>query len=102
MASMIAAIEAFAQQGAQVVTAAGAKTAAELLFGERANASGEVHIATDDGSRGVAGFAPALAEKLVDLDKFDQILTSGPVRMMKVVLYLAKVRKLPIMLSHDR
>src|SRR2546421_548589 len=39
------------------------------------SASGEVHIATDDGSRGFAGFVPALAEKLVDRDKFDQILT---------------------------
>src|SRR5206468_2108935 len=40
MASMIAAIEAFAQQGARVVTAVGARTAAELLFVERANSAG--------------------------------------------------------------
>ena len=102
MASMIAAIEAFAQQGARVVTAVGAKTAAELLFVERANSAGEVHIATDDGSRGFAGFAPALAEKLVDREKFDQILTCGPERMMKAVVDLAKKREIPVQASVER
>src|SRR3989442_5050491 len=68
MASMIAAIEAFAQQGAQVVTAVGAKTAAELLFVDRANSAGEGHIATDDASRGFAGVAPALGKKPVGED----------------------------------
>jgi len=102
MASMIAAIEAFAQQGARVVTAVGARTAAELLFVERANSAGEVHIATDDGSRGFAGFAPALAEKLVDREKFDQILTCGPERMMKAVVDLAKKRDIPVQASVER
>src|SRR3989442_15834761 len=45
MASMIAAIEAFSQQGARVVTAAGAKNSEELLFVERANAAGGARIA---------------------------------------------------------
>src|SRR5256885_13184230 len=102
MASMIAAIEAFSQQGARVVTAVGAKTAAELLFVDRANSAGEVHIATDDGSRGFAGFAPALAEKLVDREKFDQILTCGPERMMKAVVDLAKKREIPVQASVER
>src|SRR5439155_866393 len=102
MASMIAAIEAFAQQGARVVTAVGAKTAAELMFVERANSAGEVHIAPDDGSRGFAGFAPALAEKLVDREKFDQILTCGPERMMKAVVDFAKKRDIPVQASVER
>src|SRR5256884_7626320 len=102
MASMIAASEAFAQQGARVVTAVGARTAAELLLVERANSAGEVHIATDDGSRGFAGFAPALAEKLVDREKFDQILTCGPERMMKAVVDLAKKRGIPVQASVER
>src|SRR4030067_100769 len=61
VASLIAGIEGFAQQGARVTTALGAKTAEELLFADRAGASGEVHIATDDGARGVPGVVPALA-----------------------------------------
>ena len=102
MASIIAAIEVFAQQGASVTTVAGAKTAEELLFIDRANASGEVHIATDDGSRGFHGFVPALAEKLLDRGKFDQILTCGPERMMKAVVDLAKKRGIPAQASIER
>jgi dihydroorotate dehydrogenase electron transfer subunit len=102
MASMIAAIESFAQQGAQVVTAVGAKAADELLFVERAIAGGEVHIATDDGSRGFKGFVPALAEKLVEQMKFDQILTCGPERMMKAVVDLARRRRIPVQASLER
>ncbi len=90
MASMIAAIEAFAQQGARVVTAVGARTAAELLFVERANAAGEMHIATDDGSRGSAGFVPTLAEKLLARESFAQVITCGPERMMAAVVDLAR------------
>src|SRR2546421_10962255 len=51
MASMIAAIEAFSQQGARVVTAAGAKNSEELLFVERANAAGGVDLAAGAGRR---------------------------------------------------
>ncbi len=102
MASMIAAIEAFAQQGARVVTAVGARTAEELLFVDRANASGEVHIATDDGSRGFPGFAPPLAEKLMDREAFDHILTCGPERMMKAVVDLGRRRGIPVQASLER
>jgi dihydroorotate dehydrogenase electron transfer subunit len=102
MASMIAAIEALAHQGAQVVTAVGAKTAEELLFVERANAAGEVHIATDDGSRGFQGFAPALAEKLLGREKVDQIITCGPEKMMSAVVGLARKRGIPVQASLER
>ena len=102
MASMIAAIEAFAHQGARVVTAVGAKTAEELLFVDRANASGEVHIATDDGSRGFPGFVPALAEKLLGREKFDQMITCGPEKMMKAVVDLARKRGIPVQASLER
>jgi dihydroorotate dehydrogenase electron transfer subunit len=102
MASMIAAIEAFAQQGAKVVTAVGAKTADELLFVERANACGEVHIATDDGSRGSQGFVPPLADKLLERLSFDQVLTCGPEKMMKAVVDVAAKRDVPVQASLER
>ncbi len=85
MASLIAAVEGFAQAGASVATAVGARTAEELLFVDRATASGEVHVATDDGSRGFHGFVPALAEKLLDKHAFDQVIACGPERMIKMV-----------------
>ncbi len=102
MASLIAAIEAFAQQGAEVTTAVGARTAEELIFVDRASASGEVHVSTDDGSRGFHGFVPALAERLLEKHTFDQVLTCGPERMMKLVVDLARKRDLKVQASLER
>ena len=102
MASVIAAIEAFAQQGAEVTTAVGARTAEELLFVDRASASGEVHVSTDDGTRGFHGFVPALAAKLMEKHKFDQILTCGPERMMKLVVDEARTRGVKVQASLER
>ncbi len=102
MASVIAAIEAFAQQGAEVTTAVGARTAEELLFVDRAAASGEVHVSTDDGTRGFHGFVPALADRLLEKHKFDQILTCGPERMMKLVVDSARLRGIKVQASLER
>jgi dihydroorotate dehydrogenase electron transfer subunit len=102
MASVIAAVEAFAQQGAHVTTAIGARTAEDLLFVDRASASGEAHVATDDGSRGFHGFVPALAEKLMERETFDQILTCGPERMMKAVVDAATRKGLPVQAAVER
>ena len=66
MASVVAAIEAFGRKGLEVATALGAKTAAELIFADRAKSFGEVHVATDDGTRGFHGYVTSLAEKLMD------------------------------------
>jgi len=102
MASLIAAIEAFAQQGAHVTTALGAKTAEELLFADRAAAAGETHISTDDGSRGFHGFVPVLAEKLLERHRYDQVVACGPERMMKLVLDAASKRGIPTQASVER
>ncbi len=102
MASIIAAIESFAQQGAEVTTAVGARTAEELLFVDRASASGEVHVSTDDGTRGFHGFVPSLAERLLEKHKFDQILTCGPEKMMKLIVDLANKRGLKVQASLER
>lgn len=102
MASIIAAIEALAQQGAEVTTAVGARTAEELLFVDRASASGEVHVSTDDGSRGFHGFVPVLAQRLFEKHKFDQVLTCGPERMMKLVVDEAHKRETKVQASLER
>ncbi len=102
MASIIAAIEGVAQQGAEVTTAVGARTAEELLFVDRASASGEVHVSTDDGSRGFHGFVPALAERLLEKHKFDQVLTCGPERMMKLVVDMSRKRDVKVQASLER
>jgi len=62
----------------------GVKTKDELFFENRLRKTGaDVHIATDDGSKGYKGFASDLANELIEKNKFDQILTCGPELMMK-------------------
>src|SRR3989454_6456512 len=85
VASLIAAIEGFSDRGTKVATVLAAKTAEELIFEERCEKSGEVHVATDDGTRGFKGLAPALARKLMGQHTFDMIATCGPEMMMKAV-----------------
>ncbi|HEY5538560.1 MAG TPA: dihydroorotate dehydrogenase electron transfer subunit [Thermoplasmata archaeon] len=102
MASIIAAIEAFHESGAEVISVLGARSSDELIFEERAKACGEVHISTDDGTRGFHGFAPALAKKLMDSQKFDAVATCGPERMMKAVVDLARARGIPSQASLER
>jgi dihydroorotate dehydrogenase electron transfer subunit len=102
MASLIAAVEAYGAAGKEIVTAVGARTKDELLFVERAGACGTVHIATDDGSAGFAGYVPALAKKLMDAEAFDFVLTCGPEVMMKQVVDLANERGVACEASLER
>jgi dihydroorotate dehydrogenase electron transfer subunit len=102
MASLIAPIEAFSQQGARVTTALGARSAKDLLFVDRAQSAGEVHVATDDGSRGFHGFVPSLSDRLMDRHTFDQVVTCGPERMMKLVVDSALKRNLKVHASVER
>ncbi len=102
MASLIAGVEAFAKQGVEVATVVGAKTADELIFVDRATAFGEVHIATDDGSRGYHGFATGLGETLMDQERWDQVVTCGPEKMMKKVVDAARGRRIPVDASLER
>ena len=102
MASLIAAIEGFAQQGARVTTALGARTAEELLFEERATGAGETHIATDDGSRGFHGLVPTLAERLMEKHPYDLVITCGQEKMMQLVVEAARRREIAIQASLER
>ncbi len=67
----------------KVTTLLGAKTKEELLFKGRFEASGEVRIATDDGSEGEHGFVTQLLD---DEKNYSQIYCCGPEIMMKKAL----------------
>jgi dihydroorotate dehydrogenase electron transfer subunit len=85
------AAEAASARGSEVTAALGATTAAELLFAERLSASGiAVHLATDDGSRGHTGYVTAVADELLDRERFDAVWTCGPEVMMRKVLASAR------------
>lgn len=75
--------EKAALAGAKVTTLLGAKTNEELLFKERFETSGEVRIATDDGSEGKHGFVTQLIKKS---ENYSQIYCCGPESMMKIAL----------------
>ncbi len=102
IASLIAAIEAFRAAGAEVSTVLAARTEDELTFEERAEESGEVHVATDDGSRGFHGLAPALARQVLERHSFDMVATCGPEPMMKAVVELCRERRVPCQASLER
>ena len=83
----------------------GAATAAELLDVERAAAAataagGELVLATDDGSRGEAGFVTAtLARRLDEGRRYERALACGPNPMLRALARLARERSLAAELS---
>ncbi len=81
----------------------GARTKGELLFEERAESlSSEVHVSTDDGSRGMQGTVVEMAAKHLDEHECDMIYGCGPERMLVAVLELCKDRSIPCQLSLER
>ncbi len=60
------------------------------------------YISTDDGSAGFHGYAPQLAEQLVNENKYDIIYACGPELMLKPLIELAKRRHIEIQASLER
>jgi len=67
--------------GSEVTTLLGSRNADELVFADRFSAAGMLHIATDDGSAGRAGFVTDLLGE-AELTGYDRIYTCGPEIMM--------------------
>jgi dihydroorotate dehydrogenase electron transfer subunit len=79
----------------------GAKTKNELFFEKRIKSSGaELHITTDDGSKGYKGFVTDKTKELISENKFDQVFTCGPEMMMKNLLEITK--NIPFQASLER
>ena len=80
-------VRALKAHGNYVVTILGARTESLLLLeDELRRLSDEVHISTDDGSKGFKGFTSELLKKLLEEGKgFDLVMAVGPVPMMRAV-----------------
>lgn len=102
IASVIAAIEAYAEANIAVETAFGARRKGDLTLLDRAKACGAVHVATDDGSAGHHGFVTEIAAKLLHDSTFDMVLTCGPEVMMKKVVDLANAAGVRVQASLER
>ena len=81
----------------------GAKTKDNLIFLDRIRQkASKPYISTDDGSFGWHGFASDLAKKVLGKEKFSQIITCGPEKMMKKILDLGLEYKIPVQASLER
>jgi len=81
----------------------GAKTKDNLIFLDRIRQkASKPYISTDDGSFGWHGFASDLAKKVLGKEKFSQIITCGPEKMMKKILGLGLEYKIPVQASLER
>ncbi|MDO9538217.1 MAG: dihydroorotate dehydrogenase electron transfer subunit, partial [Thermoplasmata archaeon] len=102
-AALAMAVEKALGEGKKVRCAIGAKTASELLFADRLKKAGaEVHIATDDGSVGHKGFVTQVAEKLIDENKPELIISCGPEPMLKGVVEIASKYRIECQVSLER
>ncbi len=81
-------VKAFQKAGLEVTSIIGAKTADLLiLVDEMRAASSELHICTDDGTKGHHGFVSDLLQPILEdkTKKIDEIVAIGPMPMMSVV-----------------
>ena len=89
------------EHGVKVDVIIGAKTADLLIYEkEMAQVCDQLHICTDDGSKGFHGMVTALLEKLVGEGKqYTQAVAIGPIIMMKFTTLTAKKLGLPVIVS---
>lgn len=85
----------------------GAKNADKLIFVDKLNyilseTDSDLLISTEDGSLGTRGFAPQLAEKLLEKKSFDQIYTCGPELMIHKVFEKAEEKNISLQASLER
>lgn len=85
----------------------GAKTKREVIFEKLAKrvlkkVKNKVIVATEDGSYGFMGLATDAAVRVMKQNRLDMIYTCGPERMMKNVLELAALHRIPSQASLER
>lgn len=75
------------QQGVECDVIIGAKSANMLIYIDKMERVGNVHIATDDGTAGYKGMVTGLAAELIEKEQrtYDECISIGPMIMMKFV-----------------
>lgn len=94
-------VRAMHENGVNVITIVGARSAEHLILtSELGRYSNELHITTDDGSRGRKGFVSDVLQELIDEGTpIDQVIAIGPMIMMKVVAGVTKPHQIPTTVS---
>ncbi|HUL40220.1 MAG TPA: dihydroorotate dehydrogenase electron transfer subunit [Methanomassiliicoccales archaeon] len=81
----------------------GARTSTELVFVERAKKlSKEVHVSTDDGSKGREGTVVEMAREHLIKKSYDLVVGCGPERMLAALLKACDDAGVPCQLSLER
>lgn len=89
------------KQNRQVIAAIGGRTANDLLYENRMRAIGaQVELATEDGSRGTAGFVTDAARP--HLANVTNILACGPEAMLVAIMREALQKNIPAQLAVER
>lgn len=92
---------ALKEAGNKIISIIGARSANLLIFeDEMKEYSDEIHISTDDGTRGYKGFVSDLLKDLLTKGyKFDMVYAVGPALMMKAVADVTRPYKIKTIVS---
>ena len=102
IAPLLPAAEKSKHLGKENIMVIGAKTKDELFFVGEMKKLGELIISTDDGSEGEKGLAADVAERIIDEEKPDMVVTCGPELMMKRLLDICVERGIDFQASVER
>lgn len=93
--------EAFKEKGNHITTIIGARSKNLIILEEEMRKiSDKLYISTDDGSKGEKGFNTQILERLLENgERFDLVLTAGPILMMKKVAEITKKYNIPTIAS---
>lgn len=94
---------ALAQVGIACDFVQGVPTAARVIYEDEICSSGaELHVSTDDGTRGTHGFTTAVAERLLDERDYDVVYACGPQPMMRGIWKLAEAHDVACQVSMEK
>jgi len=90
-------VERAAWTGSQVDLVLAARSSDELFFEDRCRSSGaNVHVCTDDGSRGYKGLATELASEIMADREFNSVHACGPEKMITTLIPICRENGVPI------
>ncbi len=94
-------VRALKEAGNRVVTILGARNVSLLLLEEELRSlSDELHVSTDDGTKGFKGFTADVLKSLLEKGrKFNLVMAAGPVPMMRAVAEVTRPYKVKTVVS---
>jgi ferredoxin--NADP+ reductase len=94
-------VRALKEAGNRVITILGARNVSLLLLEEELRSlSDELHVSTDDGTKGFKGFTADILKSLLEKGKkFNLVMAAGPVPMMRAVAEVTRPFKIKTVVS---